>query len=121
MRIRIIPPDASVVCRENSVYGGANQRFYGEIRLDCEIGAFSHHSLRPRICHSLLVEGRKQIVEIVNVVVESHSQLFEIVGAGDGSRLVAGLAQRGQKHAGKDGDDGNYHEELYKREHAAGV
>ena len=57
------------------------------------------------------------IVAVVRSVhCNTKPDLLEISGAADRICLCSCHIQGGQKHAGKDCDDRNYHEELYKGE-----
>ena len=69
-----------------------------------------------RFVHSDLVFNRQESGIIVRIHESIGSELFLIRRAADRSRLVTRLSERRQKHPGKDGDDGNYHKELYKGE-----
>ena len=59
-------------------------------------------------------ERKIESFKVVGVEIRCDSELLVNPGAGDRPGGCARLVQRGQKHAGEDGDDGNYHEELYE-------
>ena len=63
--------------------------------------------------------GHHVVLVVVGVHPQSHAELLEVGGAGDESRLLAGLGEGGEKHGGEDGDDGDDDEELDEREGAA--
>ena len=63
--------------------------------------------------------SRTPVVVIVLHIADCRdADLLHVGHAADRVRLRPCRIQRGKKHAGEDGDDGNYHEELHKREFA---
>ena len=56
------------------------------------------------------------IIVVICIHCEAGSALFLVVHTLDSESLFSRLVQRGQQHSGKNCNDGNYYEELYKRE-----
>ena len=60
--------------------------------------------------------GNNIIIEIIRIQRRHRPARLQIVETSDASRFRSRLIQSRQKQPGKDGDDGNYHKELYKGE-----
>ena len=92
-----------------------------------DLAGISHSKAVPADCGFLpieivagmcVAEENSEIVsKILTIVVASvhrHGEraLLHVVGAGDLACLFARLAQRGQQHCGKDGDDCDYDKQF---------
>ncbi len=60
--------------------------------------------------------GPEEVVEIVGVLMGRQNHLASVVHAEDALGLGFGFGQGRQKHAGKDGDNGNHYQQLDQRE-----
>src|SRR5262249_49584898 len=59
---------------------------------------------------------RRQLLEVVVVVVGGQADLLEVVLALHPRRRVADLLDRGQEQADEEGNDGNHHQQLDQRD-----
>ena len=60
--------------------------------------------------------GNQPAFVVVGVELPGQHQSAQIVHAGNAVRLGFGFAERGQEHAGQDGDDGNHHQQFDESE-----
>lgn len=67
--------------------------------------AVNAHTAEPVV--AIVVFDDDIAVVVVGVDVDKLAALFEVVDAADAPRFLAGFAQCGQEHGGKNGDDGN--------------
>ena len=63
------------------------------------------------------VDARQEVVVVVVGVEDlAKLELLEVVDAADGAGLLPGLGERGQKHGGKNRDDGDDHQQFNQGE-----